>query len=198
MGWQVRYSGGSTSTTRASQWQAGRRSRRPYPRLGPAGGAAAMPAPPLSHYGPPRPCALPGAQTRRSAPPPCSRPAKLRFRTSCGRQIPFSVQVTLTAPGSRKGERSLTAVAPTRTASPQVAIARHALPSTTRLRRLGRQTSGSSLAAVASPQVNCRIRGRNWVRTSDPSLVRRPGPNAVATSENPGHRELISLKARGH
>jgi hypothetical protein len=27
---------------------------------------------------------------------------------------------------------------------------------------------------------------RNWVRTSDPSLVRRPGPTAVATSENAG------------
>ena len=53
---------------------------------------------------------------------------------SLGEQVPFSVQVTLTAPTSRKGERSLTAVALPRTASPQVAVARHALPYTTRLR----------------------------------------------------------------
>ena len=99
---------------------------------------------------------------------------------------------------SSKGERSLTAVALPRAPSPQVAVVQHAVAYSTRLYHAADLASGNSLAAVASPQVKCHIGGRNWVRTSDPSLVRRPGPNAVAASENPGHRELITLKARGH
>jgi hypothetical protein len=171
---------------------------------GPAGDAAAISAPPLLRCCLPVPRLLPSPTRRRANPrqsaPPRARGAPTGRARAAARHAPISDTMRLTSPfrragdahgsRSRKGESSLTAVALPRTASPQVAVVRHALHYNTRLRRPAPRTSGNSLATATSPQVNCRIGGRNWDRTSDPSLVSEapPLPRPAETGRRPGHR----------
>jgi hypothetical protein len=85
----------------------------------------------------------------------------------------------------RKGDGPLTAVA-----TPAAAFTSSGLRERYRYSsRLGRPTASpaaESLAGHAFAQVRASMGGRSWDRTSDPSLVRRHGLNAVANKENPG------------
>src|SRR5258708_17888392 len=102
----------------------------------------------------------------------------------------------------RKSERSLTAVA---TAPDQhKACLPRSEDLTTAVHPVQDVTAQPPPAAEthrsmhASAHVRRPTGGRRWIRTTGPSLVRRHGRNAVATSENPGQPELKTLKARGH
>lgn len=186
MSWPGPILRGSTSTTRASRWQADRRPRRshPYPGTGGRRGSHARSATgALLLTASLRPC--PSAQTRRSAllrarrRPPMQPPRQALISDITELTTPFQRAGDAHGTRSRKGESSLAAVALPRTTAPHVAIVRHALPDISRLRRPAPPTSGNSLAAGHSPDLRKAAEAQVTGSTSAQLEAVQPGSGSL-------------------